>query len=90
MLEFNNAVEEYNFPEHLSALIPAAEMQLVDLKSDLFRSTQCQSMTVRLSLDVEGLEKDKSRDEKITPVTNSSMRVVSYNFEFIDNAKEGD
>lgn len=85
MLEFYNTLDRYSLPEHLWGLIPSTNEQFANLKSDFFRSALSPSMGVRLSLDVEGLEKDRSGDDKITPVSNSSMRVVSYNFEFINS-----
>lgn len=89
MLEFINSLDEYGIPEHLWVLIPSTDEQFADLKNDFFRSSLCPSMEVRLTLDVEGLEKDRSGDNKITPVSNSSMRVVSYNFQFLNSIQEG-
>lgn len=78
VLEINDAMPQYELPESLSALIPIEEIHLQDLKECLIQSASNPSMSLSITLTVDGLKMIRRDKDLIMPIDGRTMTITSF------------
>lgn len=78
ILEINEPMPEYEFPESLSALIPIEEAQLEDLRDSLIQLATNKAMSLSVTLSVDGLTMDRLDNDRIVPTEGQKMNISSF------------
>lgn len=78
VLEFNEAMPEYNIKRNLATHIPVSENQLDDLRECLFLLGNNQGLSLSVTLTVYGLQKDRTDNDRVVPIEGRNMRIASF------------
>ncbi len=78
ILEINEPMPEYEFPESLSALIPIEEAQLEDLRDNLIQLATNKAMSLSVTLSVDGLMVDRLDNDRIVTTEGQKMNISSF------------
>lgn len=78
IFELNEAMNDYDIPQNVSALIPVTENQFDDLRQCMLHSSKIQESTVSVSLTIEGLQKMSVEEETILPIEGRRMEIVNF------------